>query len=63
MACVGQAFCDERGVPLTREQAGERLARELELDRRMRMYHRHSDTQTCDIYLSAHLLTSLMHMQ
>ncbi|BDA43411.1 H(+)/Cl(-) exchange transporter 7 [Coccomyxa sp. Obi] len=43
---ANRAFCDERGVPLTREQAGERLARELELDRRMRMYHRHSDTQT-----------------
>ncbi len=50
---MGQEFCDERGVPLTREQAGERLARELELDRRMRMYHRHSDTQTCDDDLSA----------
>lgn len=49
----GTGFCDERGVPLTREQAGERLARELELDRRMRMYHRHSDTQTCDDDLSA----------
>ena len=44
--CV-QAFCDERGAALTREEAGERLARELKLDRNMRMYHRHSDNQTC----------------
>ncbi len=48
-----QAFCDERGAALTREQAGERLARELKLDRSMRMYHRHSDTQTCAAYLPA----------
>ena len=35
-----QAFCDERGEALTSEEAGERLSRELELDKEMRMYHR-----------------------
>ncbi|EIE22417.1 hypothetical protein COCSUDRAFT_16693 [Coccomyxa subellipsoidea C-169] len=50
---ANRAFCDERGAALTREQAGERLARELKLDRSMRMYHRHSDTQTCAAYLHA----------
>lgn len=39
----GQAFCDERGEPLTSHEAGERLSRELELDREMRMYHRRSE--------------------
>ena len=61
MRWVKQEFCDEKGVPLTREQAGERLARELDLDRRMRMYHRHSDTQTCDTYLSSQFPTNHMH--
>lgn len=42
-----QAFCDERGVPLSEEQAGRRLARELELDRKMRMFFRHRFPQTC----------------
>jgi len=30
-----QAFCDEAGAPLSQEQAGQRLGRELELDRKM----------------------------
>jgi hypothetical protein len=48
--CIRQAFCDERGEALSQEQAGERLARELELDRQMRMYHRNCDNHTCDPY-------------
>ena len=39
-----QAFCDERGEPLTSHEAGERLTRELELDREMRMYNRRGET-------------------
>lgn len=42
-----QAFCNEWGEALSREQAGEQLARELELDRQMRMYHCHCDSHTC----------------
>ena len=42
-----QAFCDEAGAPLTQEQAGRRLDKELELDRRMRMFFRHRFSQTC----------------
>ena len=41
--CCWQAFCDERGEPLTSHEAGERLSRELDLDREMRMYHRRSE--------------------
>ena len=42
-----QAFCDERGEALTSEEAGERLSRELELDKEMRMYHRRSEIPRC----------------
>ncbi len=42
-----QAFCDERGEPLTLHEAGERLSRELELDKEMRMYHRRSEIPRC----------------
>lgn len=42
-----QAFCDERGEALTSEEAGERLSRELELDKEMRMYHRRTEIPRC----------------
>jgi len=42
-----QAFCDEAGAPLSQEQAGQRLGRELELDRKMRMFFRHRHSQPC----------------
>ena len=42
-----QAFCDERGEALTLEEAGERLSRELELDKEMRMYHRRTEIPRC----------------
>ena len=46
--CGGaQAFCDEAGAPLSQEQAGRRLEKELELDRKMRMFFRHRFSQTC----------------
>ncbi|KAK9844167.1 hypothetical protein WJX81_006719 [Elliptochloris bilobata] len=44
-----QAFCDEAGEPLSQEQAGRRLEKELELDRRMRMFFRHRFSQTRDM--------------
>ena len=54
-----QAFCDERGEPLTSEEAGERLSRELELDKEMRMYHRRSEIPRC----RCHTVSARGHVQ
>lgn len=48
--CARQAFCDERGEPLTSHEAGERLTRELELDKEMRMYHRRSENPRSGLF-------------